>query len=220
MKHPRNDINVDIDDIDINIDAVLDRLRTAEAPPGMERRILDAVHGRALAPSRPVWHRALSTHVAAHRITRRLALGLTASAMLAVALALPAIYRHRQTPAIARQTAALVSAPPPPASDIPAPADPAPQSAATPLRKQASRRRLSPPQTPSPSARCSPPACPPHPSRSPPQEKLLLRVARKGDPEPKTILNADLRAKQEAQQEADFDKFFGKLKEPQAAENE
>ena len=217
MKHPRN---VPEDNIDVDIDAVLDRLRTAQAPHGMERRILDAVHGRALAPSRTIWHRALSTHLAARAITRRLALGLTVSAVLAVALALPAMYRHRPAPTIARQTAALVSAPLPPTSDTPAPADPAPQLNRRPAQKASLPKTDLPAGDSLALSEMRAPSMPAPPLPLTPQEKLLLRVARQGDPEPKIILNADFRAKQEAQREADFDKFFGKLKEPQAAENE
>jgi hypothetical protein len=40
------------------------------------------------------------------------------------------------------------------------------------------------------------------------QEKLLLRVAHRGDPEELAMLNNEMRAKQEADGQAEFQKFF------------
>jgi hypothetical protein len=167
-------------------------LRDAEAPQGMERRILLAMEARA------------SERLAA---TPRWVWGVAFAGVVAVLLlvAITVTYRHGQTPTQARQHAlpaesassnqqALLLPPEPVAPNKRSHARKAPAISAEEARLLSDLR------------------APSHPAPAEPltnEEKLLLRAVQTGDPQVMAMLNPEERARQEAASEAEFQKFMG-----------
>ena len=172
---------------------VLTGLRDAEAPIGMERRILEAVQDRASVRSArlPLW-----------------ALGGAFACTAAVCVAISMIHRVEHVPIQSNLRAVS-------ADMLPIASEAAVKSARSPLSqpivrvnthvKRAKGVRGKDSVTLREMRTASFPA-PPMPLTD--QEKLLLRVAHRGDPEELAMLNNEMRAKQEAQGKAEFQKFF------------
>jgi hypothetical protein len=204
---------------------VLAGLRDAEAPDGMERRILKALEDQASARPRSVWRRLRPLWLVAPVrpvATMSLACGIAFAGLFAVALAIPALRRLGHSPA---------------------------QSSAQSLSQ--SKRNLAPvgslplaiPETPETVAKSAELAMPRSGGRSvtrtnanrakavresdsvalnemhgtsfpaPPiplteQERLLLRIAHKGDPVELAMLDPVVRAARDAEEKADVTKFF------------
>ena len=178
------------------IDQILAGLRDAEAPAGMQRRILAAMQTRAAAHSPRVswlaayWPVVCSTAVACGVIAL-FALRFPHSQALAPATAQAIVPSH--TP-----TLPVVSAPAPPAPAIFAPA---------PRRYTPAARAV----TPTNILTASFPA-PPMPLTE--QERLLLQVARRGEPRAVPILDPDALAQQETLSEKVFEAFLAAAQEP------
>jgi len=192
------------------IEKVLAGLRNAEAAPGMEERLLRAVQGQVAAHSqanwgrwRPVWLK-----LPAHAASWSLACGLLA--VVAILQWHPGIRQRAAMPAglkraspsvtpFAPLTAGIAKVEQPPSSE------PRPRSSTKRDVRSAvpSYRHDAPAMREMQSA--SFPA-PPMPLTE--QEKLLLRMAHKGDPVELATLIPELRDKQIAEGKAQFQSFF------------
>ena len=174
------------------IERVLTGLREAEAPIGMERRILEAVQDRASVKSAraPLW-----------------AWGVALACTMAGCVAISMFYRTEHIPPQSN----VRSVPPSvlPAVGVAAKSELPPLSQPRMQPKTNTRRTKVVRDVDSVSSRdmrdASYPA-PPMPLTE--QEKLLLRVAHRGDPEELAMLNNETRAKQDAEGKTEFQRFF------------
>lgn len=199
------------------IEKVLAGLRDAEAPAGMERRILEAIEDRAMARSRSGWRRFRPIWLAGSAGPVRgrfLAGGVAFAGVLAVVLAvlaIPAIHRLEHAAPQAKSSTSPGSARPAAASGLVAKvAQPQPPGASaramvkTRVRKAGDLRDSDSVAFQEVLAASHP--APPMPLTE--QEKLLLRIAHTGDPVELAMLNPEIRARREAQGEAEFQAFF------------
>jgi hypothetical protein len=214
------------------IEKVLAGLRDADAPVGMERRILDALENPASARSRSGWRwlRPMWLVAPAHPVAiGSLACGVALAALFAVALAIPEIRRLGYSPAQSKMNLAPAGASPSATSETVAKSAQAPPSAVstrsvekTNVRGKMDARtaeavregdgdstRGSDSVTLSEMRAGNHPA-PPMPLTE--QERLLLRIAHKGDPVEMAMLNPKLRAVQDKEEETEFQRFFGSTK--------
>ena len=176
------------------IERVLAGLRDAEAPIGMERRILGAVQDRAsvkLARA-PVW-----------------AWGVALACTMAGCVAISMIYRTEHASVESKMHSIPVDSSSTVASEVAAKSAPPPRSRPSVLSKTNARRAKVVRDVDSVAMReiqtASFPA-PPMPLTE--QERLLLRLAHQGDPEELAMLNNEMRAKQEAEGKTEFQRFF------------
>jgi|GEM_PF-859245 len=210
------------------IEKVLAGLRDTEAPDGMERRILKVLEDQASARPRSVWRRFRPPWLIAPvrpAATRSLAWGVAFAGLFAVALAVPAIRRLGHAPAqSSAQSLSQSKRNSAPAGSLPLAA---PRTQETP--KTAAKSAELPPPRPGMRSGAktnvsrakavrdgdsvalnemhdtSYPA-PPMPLTE--QEKLLLRIAHRGDPVELAMLDPAVRAERDAEEKADVTKFF------------
>ena len=207
---------------------VLAGLRETEAPDGMERRIVRALEDRASARPRSVWRRMRPLWLIAPAGTRSLAWGVAFAGLFAVALAIPAIRRLGHAPAQSSpRSLAQSKMNSAPAGSLPLATPVTPETVAKsaelpPPRsgmRLVTKTNVSRVKTVRESDSvalnemhgASFPA-PPMPLTE--QEKLLLRIAHKGDPVEIAMLDPAVRATRDAEEKADVTKFF----EPAATE--
>jgi hypothetical protein len=205
------------------IERVLEGLRDAEAPVGMERRIVEAVRDRVVEGAghgwlwRPIWLE-----------TRRVGWGAGAVAVL-VAVAM--LYTMRRAPDLPQRRAvagmpavgskgAVANGGPVRPGDIVRPGD---------TERRDVRERLSVSRVRRASARvvddgdsiamgaANHPA-PPMPLTE--QERLLLRIVHKGDPVEMAMLDPMQRASRNAEERAEFQRFFGEASSAQPTAGE
>lgn len=190
---------------------VLSGLREVEAPGGMERRILEAVRERTSTQSLPSWHRLRWTWLAMP--TRPMA-AISLAAIFVVALAIPSISRVRRLghfSAQSKRTVPPVESQTPSASEVATRDMPPPslsrgtRSGGKPNARRAARVLDSDSVALQGMRAASRPA-PPLPLTE--QEKLLLRIAHKRDPEELAMLDPEMRAKQDAEGKTEFQRFF------------
>jgi hypothetical protein len=188
-----------IEHIDRRIDQVLTALRDAEAPMGMERRILEAAQRRAAVPASN-WHRLQA------RIQPMIMIWTVALAsIVAVIASLTLIHRSTQfTPqsiAAAPQTSA-----PAVATETP------PAATSIHLQKPHQRRIITANQVdPYELLAVNEMRAPSHPAPPMPpteQEKLMLRIVHRNDPVELAELNPAMRAAQQDDEKKSFQKFF------------
>lgn len=197
------------------IERVMAGLRDASASSGMERRILETVEGRASARSRLGWRRrrpvwlSMPARPVAIRPSAR---GLTLASLLVAAVAIPSISWMRHAPAPSRAKPAATASQPRAATSgliATSPQLPRPRSNARRVGRSGAKRTRLVDDKDSAAVRdtfaVSHPA-PPMPLTE--QEKLLLRIAHAGDPVELAMLNPEIRARREAQGEAEFKEFF------------
>jgi hypothetical protein len=210
------------------IEKVLAGLRNPDAPVGMERRILEALQDRAAVRSRSGWRRfrptwlVASAHPAA---VRSVAWGIALAVVFAVALAVPAIRRLGHLLAPANAPAKMISAPvaslPPAAPEIAAKSAQLPPRSGVRLMKTAiPKQRVNAQRAVVASESdsltmdslaldemhaASHPA-PPMPLTE--QEKMLLRIAHKGDPVEFAELDPVQRSARDAEEKAEVQRFF------------
>jgi hypothetical protein len=167
-------------DADQAIERLLSALRDAEPSPALARRILQAMEAReAPAPLRP-----------------RLRPVAAVVAIIGVLIIAVAVHQHRRVPADTRSHA---NAPPVRRTNQP---EGVVQKASIPPRRPAERSSV----RRAVSAVASFPA-PPLPLTQ--QEKLLLRLAYRRNPEDTAILNPAVQAAQSAKATEQFQQFFG-----------
>lgn len=183
------------------IEKVLTGLQTTEPPPGMQRRILETLQARTAAQS-------LSARTSARPITITFAAYSVALCLLVIVIAAPMIHRMGHAPAQPKTASSTIELPPPSAPTVAtkeAPA-PRPRSPKKPSMQTAKLIHDSDSTALGEMHAASLPA-PPMPLTD--QEKLLLRIAHKGDPVELAMLDSAMRAKQEAEGKTEFKKFFG-----------
>jgi hypothetical protein len=201
------------------MEKVLQGLRNAEAPTGMERRILERLEGQASARSRmerrqlrPSWLRVPAGYAVC---------GVALAGMFALVLAVPVVRRLGYVPARLKGSVA------PAAPMAPSPA--AAHGVELSSHEQGSRwsgttnaprtglvRVADPVDSPDAVAwsemqAASQPA-PPMPLTE--QEKLLLRIAHRGEPVEMAMLDPVLRGVDDAKERAEYLKFFGQSTKP------
>jgi hypothetical protein len=209
------------------IEKVLAGSRDAEAPAGMERRILERLEGRvSVVEARSGWRRLVPRWVTLP--TKALVGGAALAGLVAVVLAIPAIRRLGHAPVQSRSGGVTGA----PNEAAPAVAYREPERSSG-----ESRVRLGTTATKVPDAglvrvadsretdsndesvamsemqAASFPA-PPMPLTA--QERLLLRLAHKVDPVEMATLDPKFRAMQDAEEKAEFQRFFGQTATKQA----
>jgi hypothetical protein len=203
------------------IERLLAGLRDAEAPAGMERRILDRLEERAAAAQarsgwrrlRPIWPAMPTGSISA----RALVCGLALAGVFAIAFAIPAIRRLGHAPVHSKNAVAAVK-PVRTASAVVAAnvAELSPRGSNVRLGMttnvpEAGLVRAADSDSDDSVALSEMQAAsfpaPPMPLTE--QERLLLRLAHKVDPVEMAMLDPKLRAMQDAEEKAEFQRFFG-----------
>jgi hypothetical protein len=197
------------------IEKVFAGLRDSEVPAGMERRILRAVEAHSSSRSRAGWdwRRLRSIWMVTSAFpgaTRALVCGAALAGVFVVGLVLPGIHRLANAPVrlnTSSASAALIS----PTASGGVQLSSADKSSLR-LRVKVNTHRAGLVRESDSVAvremRAASLPAPPLPLTE--QEKLLLRVAHKGDPEQLAMLIPEVRAKREAEGDAEFEKFFGR----------
>jgi hypothetical protein len=196
------------------IEQVMSALRNSEIPSGLENRILAAAQTRASRQNesrrrqwKPLWLLALERPFATRASAAwRAAMAVTVAGLIAVALAIPVIHRHEHHPAPTGSPLSAASGATANDAYIP------PHRANHPIAPSRARtyartvRSIGSPEAPTlHEMRVVNQPAPKAPLTE--QEKLLLRIARSGNPHELAMLNPAVRAKQEAAEEAEFQKF-------------
>ena len=182
-------------DAEPTIERLLAGLRDAEPQPGIERRILEAMQAREIVVSVPFSNRLRRQTLPAFAIWLASALAIT-GAFVAIALhqrwRVPADSSHPPTVAVRQES----------------PAEAITQKAPVPARRPASRvwSKHSRTVTPVPDLRATSFPAPPLPLTE--QEKLLLRLAHRRNPEDTAILNPAAQAAQSASATNSFSNSF------------
>jgi hypothetical protein len=179
-------------DADATIERLLAGLRDAEPPPGMPRRLLAAIETHpAVAPASP-WYRRTPPWL----------LHPVMALLLACVLALSTkLHHHRDTPIYIRSHTDTQQAAAPVAVAQKAPARPHRKTSPVPLRPPQTG-----PESPVQEAQTAGFPAPPLPLTD--QEKLLLRLAHRNDPQNIALLNRDAQAAQSAKATKQFQDFF------------
>ena len=183
-------------DADETIERLLAGLRDAEPSAGMQRRILMAMEAREVVASDSPWRRLISPWLLRPAIAMSLACAL---ASLIVAITVhpprhaPADVRSHATRADARQAKGLETVA---------------QKAPVAPRRMASRVLVRRPRDVSAVGETEVASYPAPPLPLTEQEKLLLRLAHRGDAEDMAILNPDVQAAQSARATEQFQQFF------------
>jgi len=197
------------------IDRVLAGLRDANAPGGMERRILAGLEERAAARSRSGWRQLLPVWLIAPArpvAVGSLVCGAVVAGVFVIAFAIPAIRRSGHTAEPGRRNSVVAGATALTGTEA------APESARSPLRSGGRVTGQKRSAAGAEAARdgdsaaleemhaASYPA-PPMPLTE--QERLLLRLVHKDDPVELAMLDPKLRALQDLEDKAEFQRFFG-----------
>jgi hypothetical protein len=205
------------------MEKVLAGLRDAAAPDGMERRILAGLEERAAVRSRSGWRQLLPVWLVAPArpvAVGSLVCGVALAGIVVVVFAIPAIRRLGHTPMQAPQQAGRNSVPAGAAALTAAEAaaesgrSALPRAGALSIGKRKAERSAAGADVvlDSDSAAleemhaASYPA-PPMPLTE--QERLLLRLVHKDDPVELAMLDPKLRALQDLEDKAEFQRFFG-----------
>ena len=183
-------------DAEPTIERLLAGLRDAEPQPGIEHRILEAMQARETVASVSFWNRLRPQTLPAFAIWLVSALAIT-GAFIAIAL-----HQRWRIPADS-------SYPPTLAVRQKSPSEAIRQKAPVPARRPASRvwSKHSRPVIPVPDLRAASFPAPPLPLTE--QEKLLLRLTQRRNPEDTAILNPAAQAAQSAKANEQFQQFFG-----------
>lgn len=174
------------------VEKMLAGLREAEAPMGMERRILEAVRDRAEVGAGIgrgwVWAGGMAVMVVGCLMVGML--HRSGSGVVPVGVRTAEV--GWTAPAVATEVAAR------------------PAGKATRSRGRSRLRRVAVDAdlVAEREMRASSKVAPPMPLTE--EEQLLVRVAQKGDPEEVAMLRSELRAKQDADGKTEFERFFGK----------
>jgi hypothetical protein len=183
-------------DAEPTIERLLAGLRDAEPQPGIESRMLEAMQARETVASVSFWNRLRPQTLPAFAMWLATALVIT-GAFVTIALhqrwSLPADSGHPPTLAVRQESIAKAIT----------------RKTPVPARQPASRvgSKHSHPVSPVPDLRAASSPAPPLPLTA--QEKLLLRVADRRNPEDTAILNPAAQAAQSAKANEQFQQFFG-----------
>jgi hypothetical protein len=201
------------------IEKVLAGLRDAEAPEGMERRILDALeHGEPVRAG-SVWHRLVPLWLLAPAgaMTRVLVCGAALAGVVVVVFAASTIRHAKSSPVQSKKEVAPEKLLPVPPSIVDAPSVAASSSregrvglgVRRAVGEARSVRTVDSEDSVALSERlaASFPA-PPMPLTE--QERLLLRIAHKGDPVEVALLDPNQRSLKEMKERAEYQSFFAR----------
>jgi len=208
------------------IEKVLAGLRDAESAAGMERRILDGLEERAAAWSQSGWRQLLPVWLVAPArpvAVGSLVCGVALAGMFAVALAIPAIRRLGHVPAQGRRSPATVRSLALGASEVAAKsAQPASSRSGVRALEEVNAGQIKAEgKTNEGSAEAvldsdsvaleemHAPSRPAPPMPLTEQERLLLRLVHKDDPVELAMLDSKVRALQDLEDKAEFQRFFG-----------
>ena len=197
------------------IEKVFAGLRNPDVPSGIEHRILKAVQDRASSRSRSEGRRLrplLRGTPGPAIITKSVAWGFALTGVLVVSLATSAIHRLGHAPAKSKRTSDLLSTIPPARSEVIAERARPPQSnpSLQPKRRNNMRRAELIPVRDSVAVReMRAPSRPEPPMPLTEQEKLLLRFVQTRSPEELAAINPVKWAARDAEEKAEFEKFFG-----------
>lgn len=194
------------------IEKVLAGLRDAEAPAGMERRILETVQNHVSTYSRWSW---LAT--ARRRITiRPMAYAAAFASIGALVLVIPAIHQRRHAP---MQSAKAIPSAPLPSATVSESAGPQRPAIIARSSRRPKPRRLEVVDTQESLAvrEMNAPSRPAPPLPLTEQEKLLVRFVRTSTPEQLAANDPTKLAEHDAQEQAELDRFFGRLSKEQSA---
>jgi hypothetical protein len=177
------------------IERLLAGLRDAEPQPGIERRILDAMQARETVASVPFWNRLWP------QTFRAFAIWLVSALAISGAFVAIAPHQRWRVPADSIHPPTLAGRQESPEGAIT-------QKTPVPARRPASRvwSKHSRTVAPVPDLRAASFPAPPLPLTE--QEKLLLRLAHRRNPEDTAILNPAARAAQSARANEQFQQFF------------
>lgn len=202
-------------DTDEVIDRVLSGIRDTATPTGMEHRILASVRNRELVKPMSGWLHLRSTGRMEHRAHRSLAWswasGVALAGTVAVFLALTVVHRMERVPARAHLQAVAARVPAPLASgEVAESVQPSKIKTGARLVRKPEVRRAGAIRGSDASAldvmRAASYPAPPMPLTE--QEKLLIRLAHKGDPVEMAMLDPMQRAVRDTEQKAEFQSFF------------
>jgi hypothetical protein len=174
------------------IDRVLAGLRESVAPEGLELRVLAAVHQRAAAPRVGFLRWSVVGGLA------------VAAAAVVVLLAVP---RHAAVPAAIR--AVVQPQPMPMPAAMPGPAAARPRRHTPAVRANA---EVPAANVPAANSRAASFPAPPMPLTE--QERLLLEIARRGEPKAAPVLDPDALARQETRSEQVFQTVLAAAQQP------
>lgn len=192
------------------IEKVLSGLKSIEAPPNLERRILRKLQDHASASAAQSWHRLIQSWLAEH--TRPIAISAACGiASLLIVLMIPAVRHtgHATAPSAPSAQSALPAAQLPPTEMTAAAKAPVPMPIA---RKTVTHHpnRAKPASAVDDLAevemRAPSRLAPPMPLTD--QETLLLRLVHANDPVELASLDSKTWAERFARSKAQFDKFF------------
>lgn len=199
------------------VEQVLAGLRDSEAPVGMERRILEAVQDRAAVKSRSGWQWLKPMRLtqppicwgAARTWTRSWTGGIALAGTVAICVAGFMVRRMEPVPD-ASQAHAIPDALPRVSSQVAEKSPYLPPPYVVRVERKATARKarlfsITDAANLSAMRAASYPA-PPAPLTQ--EEKLLLRIAHKGDPQELALLNPVLRAARNAEEKAEVERFF------------
>jgi hypothetical protein len=202
---------------DESIDKVLGGLRDAGPAVGMERRILEAVEKRASERSKTSWWQQSSK---VFRLSpAKLLLCGSAFAIVVILLVTPKFYQHRDaSPVSTKSLTPLIANVVRTSPTVPAMVERNERQPASAKYQTLHVQRVKTIRNQSPAQNTAADAlalremtAPSHPAPPLPltaQEKLLVRVVHKGDPVELAMLNPEVRARQIADSQAEFQKFF------------
>lgn len=197
------------------IEKVLAGLRDSNAPAGMERRILEAAQNRALAGSRSGWRRLSPIWLGIQTpsvVTRFVACGVALAGIFALALAIPAIHRFGHTSAQSKgNSPPLASRPPVPPEVVAQSAQPPAPVLGTRSKRKTNTRRPELVRESVALREMRAPSRPEPPMPLTEQEKLLVRFVQTRSPEELAAINPMKWAVRDAEERAEFERFFGQL---------
>jgi hypothetical protein len=185
-----------MNDAEPTIKRLLASLRDAQPHPGMEHRILKAMEARERAASVSLWNRLRPQTLSRFAIGMASALAII-GAFVAITLPqrrkAPVDTGHRVTLAVAAKSYA----------------DAIPHKTPVPVRRPASRILPKHAHAAAPTLNLRSASFPAPPLPLTQQEKLLLRLTRRRNPEDTAILNPAVQAAESAKANEQFQQFFG-----------
>jgi hypothetical protein len=210
------------------IEKVLAGLRDADAPIGMERRILDGLEERAAAQSRSGWRQLLPIWLVAPGrpvVVGAVLGGVALAGVFAVALAIPAIRRLGHAPAQSKRNVAPMESLSAADSEVGKNAQPASSRSGVRLLEKMAEGKTNAGSAEAPLDSDSvaleemhAPSRPAPPMPLTEQERLLLRLVHKDDPVELAMLDSKMRALQDSEDKAEFQRFFGQSTKQPAPE--
>ena len=195
------------------IERVFAGLRDVDTPGGMERRIVETLEDHALAQSRWSWRRLVGRTPLV--VTGSVACGAALVGIFAFILVTPAVHRREHVPTSSKRNAAPLMVSPSSPSEAVAESAPLPEPRpGTRSKEKVNLRRAGLVRDDDSLAlremRAASRPEPPMPLTE--QEKLLVRFVQTRSPEELAAIDPVKWAARDAEEKAEFEKFFGQSK--------